>query len=239
MEWRKDFLDLIFVTLGILLSILYHAFLWYKVKNHPLKTVIGVNSIGRKLWVKGIMKDGEKNGVLAAQTLRNSIMESTLMATTSIILGCGMAAMISSTYSIKRPLNDTALGSQGDFILGIKYLLVLLFSLFSFLCHSLSICCKCEVGSLIATPVKRHDLASMISSDYVCKVLERGFLFNIVGNRAFYGGFPLLFWVIGPLPVFLGSSLLVLVLYSTDFVSSGMVSRNRDLQTREEEQCLE
>ncbi|GLJ24269.1 hypothetical protein SUGI_0462780 [Cryptomeria japonica] len=236
MEYRKDFLDLVLVPLAFLLSILYHAFLWYRVKNHPLKTVIGINSIGRRLWVKGIMKGGsDKNGVLAVQTLRSSIMGSILMATTSIILGCGLAGMISSTYTIKKPLNDTPFGSHGNFILAVKYLLILMFLIFSFICHSLSICYQCEVGSLIATPIRRHELAGLISTDYVCEMLEKGFAFNIVGDRVFYGGFPLLFWVVGPLPVFLGSALLVPVLYSTDFVSSSVIgNRNTDIETRKQ-----
>ncbi|XP_057859216.1 uncharacterized protein LOC131068020 isoform X2 [Cryptomeria japonica] len=183
---------------------------------------------------------GDKNGVLAVQTLRNSIMGSALMATTSIVLGCGLAAMISSNYTIKEPLNDTPFGSHDNIILAIKYLLILMFFVSSFICHSMSIYCKCEVGSLISTPVRRHELASLISTDYVCEMLGKGFAFNIVGNRIFYGGFPLFLWVVGPLPVFLGSALLVPVLYSTDFVSSSITgNRNRDVETRKKEESSE
>ncbi|KAH0705121.1 hypothetical protein KY290_009815 [Solanum tuberosum] len=41
-------------------------------------------------------------------------MGATLMATTSILLCSGLAAVISSTYSVKQPLNDAIYGAHGS-----------------------------------------------------------------------------------------------------------------------------
>ncbi|OVA19264.1 Protein of unknown function DUF599 [Macleaya cordata] len=38
------------------------------------------------------------------------------MATTSILLCTGLAAVISSTYSVKKPLNETIYGAHGEFM---------------------------------------------------------------------------------------------------------------------------
>ncbi|RDX95207.1 hypothetical protein CR513_22297, partial [Mucuna pruriens] len=65
------------------------------------------------------MQDIEKKNILAVQTLRNLIMGSTLMATTSILLSAGLAAVISSTYSVKKPLNDAVYGAHSEFMVSI------------------------------------------------------------------------------------------------------------------------
>ncbi|KAH0644279.1 hypothetical protein KY284_032163 [Solanum tuberosum] len=112
MEWKKCYLDVILVPLGFMISLTYHIWLWHKVKTQPLSTIIGTNANGRRLWVSAIIKDNEKKNILAVQTFRNTIMGSTLMATTSILLCSGLAAVISSTYSVKKPLNDAVYGGH-------------------------------------------------------------------------------------------------------------------------------
>ncbi|CAM8971009.1 unnamed protein product [Rhodiola kirilowii] len=152
MGWRKCYLDVTLVPLGLAVTIAYHIWLWHKVRTQPLATIIGTNSTGRRFWVSAIMKDNEKKNILAVQTLRNMIMGSTLMATTSILLCCGLAAVISSTYSIKKPLNDSILGGQGEFMIAIKYVTLLIFFLLSFISHTLGIRFINQVNFLINAP---------------------------------------------------------------------------------------
>ncbi|OWM77245.1 uncharacterized protein LOC116188479 [Punica granatum] len=218
MEWRKYYLDLILVPLGFMISVGYHAWLWHKVRTQPLSTIIGTNATARRFWVSAMIKDNEKKNILAVQTLRNTIMGSTLMATTSILLCSGLAAVISSTYSIKKPLNDTVYGAHGEFMVALKYVTLLTILLFSFLCHSLSIRFINQVNILINTP-RDPEISSTITPDYISELLERGFLLNTVGNRLFYAALPILLWIFGPVLVFLCSITLVPILYNLDFVS--------------------
>ncbi|XP_058113516.1 uncharacterized protein LOC131256609 [Magnolia sinica] len=215
MEWRKSYLDLMLVPCGLLLSILYHGWLWHKVRTQPKSTIIGINAAGRRLWVLAIMKDNDKKNILAVQTLRNTIMGASLMATTSILLCSGLAAILSSTYSIKKPLNDTVYGSHGEFMMALKYVTLFMIFLFSFLCHSLSIRFVNQVNFLINTP---QDLAVVMTPEYVAHLLEKGFILNTVGNRLFYAALPLLLWILGPVLVFLCSITMIPILYSHDIV---------------------
>ncbi|KAL4326350.1 hypothetical protein GQ457_11G016280 [Hibiscus cannabinus] len=185
------------------------------VKSQPLTTVIGTNATGRRFWVTAIIKDNDKKNILAVQTLRNTIMGSTLMATTSILLCAGLAAVISSTYSVKKPLNNSVFGAHGEFMVAIKYVTILSVFLFSFLCHTLSIRFINQVNILINTP---QDPVFVIGPDYVSELLERGFLLNTVGNRLFYAALPLLLWIFGPVFVFMCSVIVVTLLYNLDFV---------------------
>lgn len=159
------------------------------------------------------LQDNEKKNILAVQSLRNTIMGSTLMATTSILLCSGLAAVISSTYSVKKPLNDTVYGAHGEFMVALKYVSLLTIFLFSFFCHSLSIRFINQVNILINTP---QDPASMVTPHYIYELLERGFILNTVGNRLFYAALPLLLWIFGPVLVFLCSITMVPVLYNLD-----------------------
>jgi uncharacterized membrane protein len=216
MEWKKSYLDLILVPLAILCGLVYHCVLWYRVKNHPLQTTIGVNSIGRRLWIESMIKDNEKKNIIAVQTIRNSIMGSTLMATTCVLLCSGLAAMISSTYSVKKPLNDSIYGAHGELMVAMKYATLLVFFLFSFFCHSLSVRYLNQVNYLINTV--QYCGSSLITADYVSELFEKGSIFNTVGNRIFYLGFPLLLWIFGPVLVFVSSITVLPILYNLDFI---------------------
>ncbi|XP_058068403.1 uncharacterized protein LOC131217481 [Magnolia sinica] len=227
MEWRKCYLDLLLVPFGFFLNVLYHCWLWQKVRNKPMNTLIGVNTAARRLWVVAIMKDVDKKNILAVQTLRNTIMGSTLMATTSILLCTGLAAVISSTYSIKKPLNDSVFGAHGEFMLALKYASLLLIYLFSFLCHTLSIRFINQVNYLINTPL---DPTSIVTLDYVCDLLDKGFVLNTVGNRLFYVGLPLLLWIFGPVLVFMCSVSMVPIFYNLDVFYGKMESGDKAME---------
>ncbi|KAL2896764.1 Glycerol facilitator-aquaporin gla [Bienertia sinuspersici] len=217
MQWRRSYLDLLLVPCGLLVLMGYHVWLWHKVRTQPFSTIIGTNSNARRYWVAAIIKDNEKKNILAVQTIRNTIMGSTLMATTSILLCSGLAAILSSTYSIKKPLNDAVYGAHGEFMVALKYVTLLLFLLFSFLCHSLSIRFINQVNFLINTP-QQDLIVANVSPRYVSDILEKGFVLNVVGNRLFYAALPLLLWIFGPVLVFLCSVALVPMLYNLDIV---------------------
>ncbi|XP_047940404.1 uncharacterized protein LOC125187804 [Salvia hispanica] len=213
MEWRTSYLDVVLVPMGLMICMAYHAWLWHKVRTQPLTTVIGTNARGRRFWVSSIIKDNEKKNILAVQTLRNTIMGSTLMATTSILLCSALAAVVSSTYSVKKPLKDSVYGSHGELMTAVKYVMLLLLFLFSFICHSLSIRFFNQVNYLINCAAD-----GAIAADYVADLLERGFALSTVGNRLFYGAVPLLMWILGPVLVFLCSVAMVPLLYNLDFI---------------------
>lgn len=160
-------------------------------------------------------QDNDKKNILAVQTLRNAIMGATLMATTSILISCGLAAIISSTYSIKKPLNNRIYGGHGELMMALKYVAILVIFLFSFLCHSLSIRLVNQVNFLINIP---QDSAFLITQQYVAELLERGLMINTVGNRLFYAALPLLLWIFGPVLVFFFSVTTIPILYNLDIV---------------------
>lgn len=222
MEWRKYYLDMMLVPLGYLATVAYHVWLLHKTRTQPFSTTIGINAHARRFWVPAMLKDIEKKNILVAQSLRNLIMGSTLMATTSILLSAGLAAVISSTYSVKKPLDDLVYGARSEFMVALKYVTLLTIFLFSFFCHSLSIRFLNQLSILICTP---QDAMSLVTAEYLTDILEKGTLLNTVGNRIFYSALPLLLWIFGPVLVFLCSIAMLPVFYNLDFVCGNMKAK--------------
>nr|CAB3453829.1 unnamed protein product [Digitaria exilis] len=248
MEWRDSFLDLVLIPLSLLLPMTYHVWLWREVRLRPLRTAAGINAATRRLWTAGMMKDNAKNAVTVVQSVRNVIMGSTLMATTAILFCTGIAAVLSSTYTVKKPLSDAVFGAHGEYMMALKYVALLLIFLFAFLCHSLAICFLNQGSFLVNTScclvsdAGDHSggggvLVGLPSArDYIGEVFERGFTLNLVGNRLFYAGVPLLLWIFGPLLAFLSSMVMIPILYNLDVVdlkghSGCVVSNDKSAQT--------
>ncbi|KAL2556320.1 hypothetical protein Fot_01059 [Forsythia ovata] len=94
---EKQFLDYVLVPIGLLLMVSYHIWLLHQILKHPNRTIVGFNAINRRLWVRAMMEDPSKNGVLAVQTLRNNIMASTLLASTAIMLSSLIAVLMTGS----------------------------------------------------------------------------------------------------------------------------------------------
>ncbi|GFQ05305.1 hypothetical protein PHJA_002674600 [Phtheirospermum japonicum] len=120
--------------------------------------------------------------------LQNTIMGSALMATTSILLCSALAAVISRTYCVKKPLNGAVYGAHGEFMVALKYVTLLFIFLFSFVCNSLSIRFMNHVTFLINCPPPPGAAIGGDTAEYVANLLKRGCGLSTVGNRLFYRG---------------------------------------------------
>lgn len=159
-------------------------------------------------------QDNDKKNILAVQTIRNTIMGSTLMATAAILLSSLTGAFMTSTYfSTKSPI----LGGQSDTLVNFKYTCLIFCFLFSFLCYMQSVRYFNHVNYLINIPIVEA-LAIKISPDYVANVLAKGNNFFTIGTRGFYFAFPLILWLFGPIPVIVSSIALVPAFYYLDAV---------------------
>uniref|UniRef100_A0ACD5ZSK0 Uncharacterized protein n=1 Tax=Avena sativa TaxID=4498 RepID=A0ACD5ZSK0_AVESA len=224
MAWRDSYLDLVLIPVGLLFPIVYHMWLWRSVRRYPLHSTIGIGAAARRIWVLSMMKDNEKKSTLVVQSMRNVIMGSTLVATTSILFCTGVAAVLSSTYAVKKPISDAVFGAHGEYMMALKYVALLTTFLLSFLCHSLAICSLNQATFLVNAFSQFFALPDgggrnlPVNKEYIVEVLDRGFLLNFVGNRLFYGGVPLLLWIFGPVLACLCSMVMIPILYNIDMV---------------------
>ncbi|KAL4360949.1 hypothetical protein GQ457_04G013990 [Hibiscus cannabinus] len=217
MSMEKKYLDYVLVPIGILLMAAYHTWLLYRIIYHPTKTVIGVNAINRRFWVRAMMEDVPKNGVLAVQTLRNNIMASTLLASTAIMLSSLISVLMTSGKSDRS--SWFVFGDRSDQAFSIKVFSILVCFLLAFLLNLQSIRYYSHASILINVPVKKmskHQRHHHLTAEYVAATVNRGSYFWSLGLRAFYFSFPLFFWIFGPIPMFLCCIALVSMLYFLD-----------------------
>ncbi len=84
-------------SLGLVLG--YHLYLRFKLRNNPAYTIQAINAQAREIWVESIMTSRERD-VLAVQTLRNSTMAATFLASTAILLIIGVLNLMQKNDGI-------------------------------------------------------------------------------------------------------------------------------------------
>ncbi|KAK9292673.1 hypothetical protein L1049_020651 [Liquidambar formosana] len=217
MENAIVLLDYVLVPAGLMIMVSYHMWLLHRILKHPTMTVIGVNAINRRFWVRAMMEDVSKNGVLAVQSLRNNIMASSVLASTAITLS-SLIALLMSTSSVNRS-TWFVIGDKSELGFSIKFFSILVCFLGAFLLTVQSIRCYSHASILINVPVKKmspHPHHRLLTADYVARTVNRGSYFWSLGLRAFYLSLPLFLWIFGPIPMFLCCIALVLMLYFLD-----------------------
>ncbi|KAJ4979498.1 hypothetical protein NE237_010278 [Protea cynaroides] len=165
---------------------------------------------GIETAIKLLKQDNEKKGILGIQSLRNTQMSIILSATIAIALYTTMAALVNNTYNAAHLLKNF-FGSQSSLLLLLKFSLISIILLFSFLCCSLALGYFSDSNFLLNLP-------SDFLPGYSLTVFDRGFVLAFFGNRTLCCVFPLLLWMLGPVPLAVSSVALVWLLYKLDFV---------------------
>ncbi len=207
-------IDFVSLLVSVLLIASYHVFLRYKIKNDPTYTVQAINRIARTAWVETIMRT-DKHAVLAVQTLRNSTMAATFLASTSVLMIIGVLTL--SEQGGKLDATWHVLNTFGEInpVLWMVKLLVLLLDLFvAFFSFSMAIRVFNHVGYMINVPLVLNH--KMITPAHVATHLNRAGSFYSLGMRAYYFLVPLVFWLFGPHFMLAATIGLLFVLYRID-----------------------
>lgn len=53
---EKKVLDYVLVPSGLFVMVAYHIWLLYQILKHPNRTVIGINAVIRRFWVRAMME---------------------------------------------------------------------------------------------------------------------------------------------------------------------------------------
>ncbi|KAF8646506.1 hypothetical protein HU200_065724 [Digitaria exilis] len=202
-ERSDSYLDVVLIPLAVLFPALYHLWLYHTVRRTP--------AAARRLWVFSMMRYATdfyvsqtlkpwRRRVQQCASVRNVLMGSTLVPRRRSSSARAVAAVLSSTYAVKKPLSDAVFGAHGEYMMALKYVVILLVFLLAFLCHSLAICTLNQASFLVNG------------------ALTRGFMLNLAGNRLFFAGAPLLLWIFGPVLPCLCSMAMLPILYNIDMI---------------------
>ena len=213
------FPDILMAGMAYTLFFTYHLILYLYTIYRPMQTTIGHNHSARRLWCTAITGKPEAS-IIAVQTLRNGMMASQLLASTSFTITSALAAiMLTTDWSNRRGFG---LGTTGVSYLAnetvmppIKLFVLLLWFVIAFFYYLLSIRAYYHASFLVTIPASYSEF---IDGEYVARILVRGTNFQSLGTRAYYAAFLALLWMFGPVPMVIASVLLTLVLYTLDYV---------------------
>jgi len=206
-------IDLICFILTVLLVAGYQVYLQNKLKHDPFYTVQSVNALARAAWVENIMHGGKD--ILAVQTLRNSTMAATFLASTAVLLIMGTLTLTAQAEKFGATWHALNIFGTTATELWLGKLALLLVDLFvAFFSFSMSIRIYNHVGYMINVPLSYEHRS--ISPEHVASHLNRGGWFYSIGMRAFYYTVPMVFWLFDPLLMLFSAIGLVIVLYRID-----------------------
>jgi uncharacterized membrane protein len=208
----------------------YHGWLLWRVRRQPGYTVQSVHALARTAWVESVMKNGRD--ILAVQTLRNSTMAATFLASTAILLIVGVLTLSGQSDRLEITWNLLNSLHRTDPSLWLFKLLALILDLsFAFFCFTLAIRKFHHVGYLLNIPEEgRHPL---LTPAYVAAYLNRAGACYTLGMRAYYFLLPLVFWLFGPVLMVGASLALVAILYRLDRVGDELEAELRVAPTGE------
>ena len=201
--------DAIALALVIALIAGYYVYLKRLARRNASAVLSSLAAVERTAWVETMMAD-RGNGILAIQTLRNSTMAATFLASTSILLMVGVLTLSGQGPALKNTWHYLNIaGNLGPELWMIKLLTLLLLLFFAFFCFSNAIRIFNHVGYMINVldgPGRLHLAPRQIASE-----LNRGGRYYSLGTRSFYLLIPFVFWLFGP--IYMVISTLVLVLF--------------------------
>lgn len=211
-HWRYA-VDLSTFAFCIGLLGLYQYRLHQRTRREPVLTVQGMNAQARAAWVERVMT--EDRDVMAVQTLRNSTMAATLMASTAVLLIFGILNLLANVDKIGpifHQLNPWGSQEPGLWIFKLMVLLVDLF--IAFFSFALAVRGYHHAGFLVNVPLKRdgHGVTAL----KVVRVLNRASGYYSIGMRSYYLSVPLVLWLFGPLWLLLSTLALLAILRHLD-----------------------
>lgn len=214
-SWSNIFFNDIFsLVLSATLLVLYHFYLRHKVRKDPTYTVQAVNIIARTAWVETMMGTG-KPDVISIQTLRNSTMAATFLASTAVLLIIGVLTLSGQGDKLSGTWHALNTFGATHSELWLAKLILLLFDLFvAFFSFSMSIRVFNHVGYMINVPLSLNLKA--ITTRHVAVHLNSAGNYYSIGMRAYYYSGPLVFWLFGPHFMLLATIILIPVLYKLD-----------------------
>ena len=205
--------DVIGFVLSALMLAAYHVFLRRKERRDPSYTVQAVSRTARAAWVENVMREGKD--LLAIQTLRNSTMAATFLASTAVLLIIGVLTLSSQGDKLETAWHALNIfGAKHAELWMIKLLLLTLTLLCAFFSFSMSIRIFNHVGYMINVPLAINH--KEITPAHVAIHLNRAGWFYWMGMRAYYFLVPLLFWLFGPHLMLLATIGLIYALYHID-----------------------
>ncbi|MDH3577520.1 MAG: DUF599 domain-containing protein [Gammaproteobacteria bacterium] len=199
--------DLIAVFLVVALLIAYQVYLRKVSRRDSLAVLSNAATLARNAWVETVMAN-HADAILAIQTLRNSTMAASFLASTAILLMVGALTLTGQAESLQATWHFLNIfGTLAPELWLVKLLAILLLLFYAFFSFTNSIRINNHVGYMLS--IRQDDGPKLFSPSMIASQLNLGSDYFRAGIRAYYYLVPLVFWLFGP--VYMVASTLILV----------------------------
>jgi uncharacterized membrane protein len=192
----------------------YAARLAAHLRRDPLYSIQAYHQHVRSRWARQVLGDPSQ-ALLGVQTLRNSTMGATFLASTVVLLLMGALNLVGEPDAFGRlwPGLDTRIASHPA-LWNLKILALVVDLFVAFFAFAMSVRLLSHISYQLA--LSPDDAPRGVTAERVSGMLNRaGRLFS-VGLRACYLGMPLVFWLFGPTFLVLATGVLVAVMSRLD-----------------------
>jgi uncharacterized membrane protein len=194
----------------------YHVYWLYQVRRAPMETYMGLTRHLRRMWVESIMT--ERRDILSVQTLRNWTMAASFLASTAMLIGLGLLSFLFKPDHIAEvPFDITMILTRIKTLFLVKIMVLIVHFFFAFFSFTLSIRYLNQVNFLINVPIRCDP---MLTPEFIAHTMDLGMNHYTLGMRAYYLAVVVVLWLFGPQWMFVGSLVLVYILYKLDHCCS-------------------
>ena len=177
------------------LVLAYQIYLGWRTRTDPASSAQDIMLAARAAWVASVMR--ERRDILAVQTLRNSTMSASFMASTAVLLIIGVLTLSAQGDKLSGTWHALNFLGQTSTEMWLFKLLMMLFDLlFAFFSFAMAVRIFHHIGYLINVPLDKAVEATQIRQ--VVAHINRAGTYYRIGMRAYYFTVPLLFWLFGP-----------------------------------------
>lgn len=208
----KEWLHLL-LSLGAYAA--YEFYVRWIMRRSPMRTARSAHAAIRADWVRAVMQR-PGNEVLVIQTLRNSVMASSFMATTAMVALSGTLSLSGIANSENRILQSLRSGNEQDLMFALILLLLAGSFFISFLLQAMAVRYFNHVGYLITAGTSPEQAASKQTA--AIHYLNRAGNYYSLGLRAFFLCIPFLAGLFGTVFMLPAVLVLLIVLYRFDRV---------------------
>lgn len=202
----------VMIGLTLFIFILYHVYLVMMIRKYPLRMASGQMEVAREHWISSIMANQDL--ILGVQTIRNTMMASSLLASTTIALSSIVVVLLVQKDGLSG-LSSIAHFQSPGIGNGYRFFIIILFLSSAFFSYMQSLRAGNHASYLIGIP-GRPEAEFYVTPLYVARVLHRGALFYTVGSRLYYLSFLAILWLFGPIPPLAACIIMICILFKTD-----------------------
>lgn len=209
----SDWLALIFFMAGLLG---YRYFLAFMLRRRPENLYLGKLQQYRKAWIEA--NRGSENNIVVVQSLRNTIMSASFLASTAVILIMGAFNLLLTLETADQGRQTSYMaGTVAPEVLSFKILLVILILAYSFFNFTWYIREVNYMSFILNVPKDKLDeIEGEDSTKHLAKMFLTSGLYFSLGMRGYYFMVPLLLWFFSPLLMVLSYGIILFILLRRD-----------------------